>query len=347
MRQYTVLGLMSGSSGDGVDAAVAEFYAVGDNWHFHLQKAHTWQYPAIWRRRLAKASFLRAEKFCALQSAYTRWVARRVKKWLSYPAQLIGWHPPTVFHDPQKKISWALGDGELLAALTQMPVVWHWRMKNIALGGQGAPLNAVADKHLFPQIPIWVNLGGIANITHLPTLRAWDISPCNQLLNHAAQVLGLAYDPEGSYARRGKIYTPLWEACHQDPFLALSPPKSLSNAYVRAYYLPLITQALREAPVQDVLHTLTEFVAKQVGKVLAGQGSYALTGGGAYNTFLYERIQFYAGRSAERIPKNIERYREAIGFAFLAILRYEQKNNCLASFCGGLDCIGGILSLPI
>ncbi|MGQ9863965.1 MAG: anhydro-N-acetylmuramic acid kinase [Bacteroidia bacterium] len=346
MRRYTALGLMSGSSGDGIDAAVVEFYLEGEQWGFQLQKTGTWAYPLSWQQKLSKAPFLRAERFFALQSAYTLWVARKIRKWLTCPVQLVGWHPPTIFHNPEHKISWALGDGELLAALIQIPVVWHWRMKNMALNGQGAPLIAVADKYLFPQIPLWVNLGGIANITHLPVAQAWDIVPCNQILNYAARALGLAYDPQGSYARQGKIYRPLWEACHQDPFLALLPPKSLSNAYVRDYYLSRVAQALEETSVQDVLRTLTEFIGEQIGGVLAGQEPYALTGGGAFNTFLCERIQAYAGHAAQTVPRRVQRYREAIGFAFLAVLRYEGKVNCLASFCGGLDCVGGILSLP-
>ncbi len=348
---YRVLGLMSGSSLDGIDLALAEFQLTGGRWQFTLKQTACYPYDAAWTARLAGASQLTARDYLLLHSAYGAYLAGAINRFIEenglvFQIQLIASHGHTVFHLPEGKMTAQLGDGAAIAAGTGINTVSDLRAMDVALGGQGAPIVPIGDRLLWPDTAFLLNIGGIANLTrNTDSPVAFDICPANRVLNLLAADLGKAYDADGAFAASGTVNNALLEQLNALDYYRKSPPKSLDNefgtetvyALIRSFGLGTI----------DALATYTRHIAEQIAAALAQKGATAehsllITGGGAHNKFLVQQIQQLTPVNITVPDAAVIDYKEALVMAFIGVLRWREEANVLASVTGAKrDSIGG------
>lgn len=349
---YRVLSLMAGSSTDGVSVALVRLSYSSLQWQYTLLEGDTLPYPPKLREQLLAIPTLSPQELLTLSISYTDWTAQAAHtRFAGKVYDLISWHPHNVFHAPKQGLSWSLGDPERLRVALGKPVVTHFRARDLASGGTGAPLIPNADQHLFSSYETLLNLGGIANLTHLPTSIAYDVCPCNQLLNALARAHdpALAYDPEGSIAQAGKYLPQLAELFRSHPFLHQPHPKALNNTTVQQEFVrPFLNYPARWS---DKLHTATQVIAETLIEALqqAKAQRFTLTGGGTHNTFLrnllIQRTQEIGIRYIAAPPDLIQ-YREAIGFALLGLLRWLGVPNTFSAWTGARKAhASGTLSL--
>jgi anhydro-N-acetylmuramic acid kinase len=335
-----VLGLMSGTSLDGLDMALCEFEPEGHGYAFKIHKALTVPYSREWRARLSGAPRLSAEAYFELHAEYGRFMAAKVQDFLKGVSQqpsLLCSHGHTVFHQPRKGFSTQLGCGATLAALTEISTVCDLRNGDVALGGQGAPLVPIGDKLLFPQYQACVNIGGIANISfdNAEGERvAFDICEANMLLNHLSEQSGKPYDENGAMARSGKIQLPLLKALNALDFYKTSGPRSIGREWFENNVMPLM--AAGNFSIEDKLATSVEHIAFVITETLNKQKikEALFSGGGAFNTFLMERIAAHTPTTCSLEESNITNFKEAVIFAFLGYLRLNGKLNALRAVTG-------------
>jgi len=343
-QKTVVLGLMSGTSLDGLDLTLCEFTEDHSGTSFRILKADTLPYEQQWLERLGKAHSLSAESYMSLHAAYGRFLGERVLDFLkdSETPICIGSHGHTIFHQPALGFSTQLGCGATLAAVSGIDVINDFRSGDVALGGQGAPLVPCGDALLFGQYQACLNIGGIANISFGPLeqRQAFDISPANMLLNFLAQKKNQAYDAGGEGARQGQILPDLLKTLNDLPFYQVHGARSLQREWFEQTLLPL----LPAASTDDLLATCTEHIAEQIAAVVkASQLSEVLiTGGGAYNTYLLERMQAKADIKWIVPSDELIQFKEALIFAFLAYKRLRGEVNALASVTGAIrnSCTG-------
>lgn len=331
---------MAGSSADGLTMALVRFIRHTDRWQYDFLAGETIPYPTVLRERLQRSATLSGYELMRLSITYTDWTGEIIQTfWRKQVYDLFVWHPHNVFHEPAQGLTWSLGDPERLRVLIGRAVVTHLRARDIASGGTGAPLIPNADELLFREYETLLNLGGIANITHLPTATAYDIAPCNQLLNALARGIhpSLTYDSDGRLARTGKWLPELAEAFQGHPFFALPPPKALDNETIRRDFIePFFAYGGRG---EDKLHTATVVIARLLADALTQVGArrFTATGGGVHNRFLVELLQVEAARRGIdyiTAPPHLIEYREAIGFGLLGLLRYLGEDNTKGLWTG-------------
>jgi anhydro-N-acetylmuramic acid kinase len=349
MEHPAVIGVMSGSSLDGIDLALCRFRPNGAKWSFTLVQAETLPFPAGLRDRLLHATAASGLELARLHRDLGRAFGTACKAFAAgTDAALVASHGHTVFHQPDEGLTVQVGCGAQIAALSGLPVVCDLRTKDVALGGQGAPLVPFGEQLLFPEHSAFVNLGGIANLSvhgHGGVI-GYDVCPCNQALDLLAAEAGLAYDQDGGLARSGALQPELLAQLDALPFYAQEPPRSLGREWFEAQMAPLITGT---TSVADRLRTVTEHIAGQVAKELARSpaATALFTGGGTHNGFLLERI---AGLGPVKpvVPSgDLINFKEAVIFAFLGLMRWEGRINTLASVTGATqDSIGGAIYLP-
>ncbi len=342
-EKYSLIGLMSGTSGDGLDIAYAHFENRGE-WNFELAQTKTIPFPTNLGENLARAHTLSACDLSLLDVYFGRWMGEQVRDFcteLQIKPMAVASHGHTVFHQPTKGLSLQIGNGWALHVASGVQVINDFRMLDIQLGGQGAPLVPIGDKMLFPTVDFCLNLGGIANISmeKAGSRIAFDCSPFNLLLNAEANRLGKAFDEGGTIARSGKICYPLFEALEQLPFYSKKSAKSLGREEMENVYTPLIA-SFGLGPA-DTLRTLVEHFATQIATVIRTFSNHEsplvlITGGGAYHSFFVERLDYFLKQNwlLYEADSNLIEFREALIFAFLGVLRLRGENNCLASVTG-------------
>jgi anhydro-N-acetylmuramic acid kinase len=348
---YKVIGLMSGTSLDGLDIAFCHFSYDGKAWKYSIEKAETISYDEpmkSWLQSLEKTDALSFQTAHVDFGTYLgRQTAAFIRKHHLQP-DLISSHGHTIFHQPEKQLTVQLGSGNAIAAITGLPVAYDFRTLDVALGGQGAPLVPIGDQLLFPEHDFCLNLGGFANISyeHRKKRIAYDVCPVNIVMNALAQHAGKAFDEDGQMAREGMISSYLLNELNQLGFYKMPSdvPKSLGKEWVLKSVNPLIESY--DLSDEDLLATFCEHIAFQVGKVLKNKpaGKLLITGGGAYNTFLLERMKEYITHEMI-IPDNMTlQFKEALIFAFLGVLKVRNEVNCLKSVTGASrDSCGGVL----
>lgn len=355
-----VIGLMSGTSLDGLDICLAEFKYEGSEWKYKILRAEDEPYPEDLKARLATAQSMSAAEYALLHSDYGLYLGRRVKAFMDRNGarvHLIASHGQTVFHQPGRRFTAQIGSGAGIAAETGVDCVCDFRTTDVALYGQGAPLVPVGDRHLFPDFDYCLNLGGFSNISsesyvtvpdgsRIAIRTAYDISPVNYVLNYYTRTVGKEYDKDGEMARSGKICPELLRQLNDLPFYALNGPKSLGREWVEEEVIPLMDAAGQKygLSVEDKLATFCEHVAIQISRHICG-GRVLLTGGGALNKYLVERMQAKAPQCVYHIPdRQTVCFKEALIFAFLGVLYITDRPNCMSSVTGArYDCIGGAL----
>jgi anhydro-N-acetylmuramic acid kinase len=253
---YYGIGLMSGSSLDGMDICAVKFWRSDDgldeDWSYEITQARTEPYSSDWTDKLKSAETLPGDKLVQLHSAFGQYIGKLVCKFikdfqLDGQIQFIASHGHTIFHQPENGFTLQLGDGEATASMLSVPLVCNFRSKDVALGGVGAPLVPVGEKFLFPKYRFCLNLGGIANIT-IDHNKAFDICPCNMLLNYLAEEYDptLAYDAGGNLASKGKLLSELLQSLNSLPYYQQPPPKALGREWFQATVLPLLEKQLSQ-----------------------------------------------------------------------------------------------------
>ncbi|TKK71798.1 anhydro-N-acetylmuramic acid kinase [Ilyomonas limi] len=355
---YKAIGLMSGSSLDGLDIVFAELSEQRGKWSYEIQAAETMPYNAHWKKALASATQLTAYDYLQLHAAYGKHLGEAVNAFidkynLHHQVQLIGSHGHTVFHAPDKGFTAQLGDGATVAATTGINVIGDLRTMDVALGGQGAPIVPMGEKLLFEEYNLLLNIGGIANLSYRENDRyiAFDICPANAILNKLAAATGMEYDTGGNLAATGTVNEALLQQLNAQPYYTLQPPKSLDNGFGYAKMYPLVQSFSLSA--SDALRTYTEHIAMQVSNSIWHIGQMPstttlqllITGGGGFNTFLVERIQAAVEKYNIEVvlpPAEVINYKEALIMALLGVLRWREENTVLASVTGALrSSIGG------
>ena len=351
MNSYRVVGLMSGTSLDGVDIACCVFEQRREKWSFRIEKTETIPYTNQQRRNLVNLSQASAMQFAMEHVAYGKYLGGLVKDFLKrnrLKVDFISSHGHTIFHQPAAHFTTQIGDGAALSVACGLPVVCDFRSVDVALGGQGAPLVPVGDKLLFGQYDACLNLGGIANISFDSSGKrvAFDICPVNIVMNHLAALKGKRFDKDGMMAKKGNVQGKLLKKLNALSFYKRAIPKSLGREDIEKYFLKIIDGD--RSSVEDKLRTFCEHIAIQVAEATRNiRGKMLVTGGGAYNLFLVDRINSHC-RPETVIPgKQIIEFKEALIFAFLGVLRWRNEINCLRSVTGASrDSSGGAIYHP-
>ena len=345
-----IIGLMSGTSLDGVDVALCEF---NDDNRFNLIAAETYNYPLSWQERLATIHNATAEEFVRTDAELGHFFGEKVLHFREkHPGRvdLIASHGHTVFHQPEHGFTAQIGDGNAIHAVTGIPVVCDFRRLDVALGGQGAPLVPLGDRLLFGEYDACINLGGIANISYEVDGQrlAYDISPCNMALNHLAGLQGMTYDPGGEVARSGEIITHLLARLETLQYYHTPAPKTLGKEWFLRCFLPNL-EPFSNQPVSNLLRTVSAHIAISIAAAITESHvemhRIIVTGGGANNQHLLELLKEKIGNiEIVSIDQRIVDFKEAIIFALLGYLRVKGENNTLASATGASrdSCGGGI-----
>ena len=347
---YFVVGLMSGTSLDGIDFVYVKFDKKNYT-NFELLASKTVDYSDLWKIELQKAISYSEEKLKQLNVAYGVLLGEEVNEFIKEfkvdHIDFVASHGHTILHQPEKRITLQIGDGQVIANLTKKKVVCDFRTQDVKLGGQGAPLVPIGDDLLFSDSDYCLNLGGFSNISFKKNGKriAFDICPVNIVLNHYANKIGLPYDESGYVAQKGVVNQELLEKLNSLEFYSLNAPKSLGLEWVQKEIFPLIDTF--EMEVSDILRTFVQHVACQISKVISNSNSVLITGGGAFNCFLIKQIEKLLGNKI-RLPNNkIINFKEALIFAFLGVLRVDSQVNCLSSVTGAKkDHSSGVIFYP-
>ena len=348
---YTALGIMSGTSLDGVDLALCTFEECSKGWNYNILKAKTIAYSDEWKKRLTDLPNAGGEAYNQADREYGIYLGDLASEFIeseSIKPQLIASHGHTIFHNPSKGFTAQLGHGGAIATKTKTTTVSDFRSMDIMLGGQGAPLVPIGDELLFSQYDQCINLGGFANISYsVDGVRlAGDISVCNFILNNLAANTGQLFDKDGALAAKGMQIPDLLKKLNALPFYNSSFPRSLGREWVEENILPFVD--LNTYRVEDLLATFTEHIAiKIAGAINQAPGKRILaTGGGVYNNFLMDQIHYFLlnDKELETGTTQIVEYKEAMIFAFLGILRLLNRTNVLCSVTGSQrnHCAGAI-----
>ena len=339
---YKVIGLMSGTSLDGLDLAYVEFTETDRVWSFELKQAKTSRYSDEWFVDLRNSQNLPESQLNLLHSDYGVFLGHSVKSFIeehNLSPDFIASHGHTVFHQPEKGITYQLGDGQALANTCQLKTVSDFRSLDVSLGGQGAPLVPIGDKFLFNQYDVCLNLGGFANLSfELEGKRiAFDVSPVNIAMNVMANALGKEYDDNGGIAATGSLIPELLHELTTLAYYEEDAPKSLSREWLDEQFMPILRAS--SASNEDKLHTLCIHIAQQVKSSIIHlhqkeDARMLVTGGGAHNGFLVDCIRNETGLNIHVPDRNIIEYKEALIFAFLGVLRTRGDINCLSSVTG-------------
>lgn len=357
MEVYSILGMMSGTSLDGLDLALCNFWKKEGRWAFEIVRADTISYSEEMKAKLKDAIFLDAESLLAFHFQYGTFLGRQASDFLGEDREnikLVASHGHTVHHQPGKGISFQLGAGQTLANACELQVVCDFRSLDVSLGGEGAPLVPMGDKTFFADYSHCLNLGGISNVSFDVDGRrmAYDIGIANMLLNYLSAREGMAYDEEGKMARSGQLEPGLFKALNNLEYYNLPYPKSTGFEWFRSAILPLMEGSASSNA--DLLHTSVHHIGYQIAKEIkahhtAGNHSLLITGGGAYNKFLIETLTHYLGSDWKiTIPDQVlVSFKEALIFAFMGLLRSKGEVNVLSSVTGASrDSCSGVVYLP-
>jgi anhydro-N-acetylmuramic acid kinase len=337
---YNVIGVMSGTSLDGIDLAHVQFHLNSNKWTFNILESETVSYSTEWVNILKSAVDFSDIELLKTNHAYTKHLASVIsgfiEKYRIENLDAICSHGHTILHQPQKGITLQIGNLPEISNLIHQMVVCDFRVQDVLLGGQGAPLVPIGDRLLFPEYDYCMNLGGFSNVSFEENGQriAFDISPVNTVLNFYANQLGLDYDDKGSISKSGKINKNLLDELNRLHYYQTKHPKSLGFEFVKETVLPLIEKF--EINIKDKLRTFTEHAAIQIALALPNKkGSLFITGGGAYNDYFIERIQTHLPEIKIIIPSSkILEFKEALIFALLGILKLREENNVLSSVTG-------------
>ncbi len=337
LKTVYAIGLMSGTSLDGVDLVYVKFTCL-DTYSMEVLCYETIPYSHLWKKKLHDAFYFNDKKLKELNILYGSYLSELLNRFIGdngiEKLDFIASHGHTIHHKPEKKYTLQIGDGQTIANKTNQKVICNFRVQDVLLDGQGAPLVPIGDAFLFSKYDYCLNLGGFANISFTKNKNrlAYDICPVNIVLNHYVSKLGLAYDDKGVLARSGKVHNSLLTELNNLDFYISDNPKSLGYEFVTNVVFPIINSY--NLKIADVLHTFVEHISIQIANKINPNTTVLVSGGGVFNSYLMERITDNC-KATICIPNpTIIDYKEAIIFAFLGLRKLENKINCLKSVTG-------------
>ena len=336
---YYVVGVMSGTSLDGLDLSYVKL-EFKNKWKFNIIKSETSNYTQDWKLKLSNAILLGKEELHNLDIEYSLYLSHKISKFILDNKvdkdAIVCSHGHTVFHQPAKGITLQIGNLKQITNELNNRVVCDFRVQDVELGGQGAPLVPIGDKLLFYNYDFCLNLGGFANISFEKDNNriAFDICPVNIVLNYYSEKLGLAYDEKGAISKQGTINSSLLESLNSLNFYKQNYPKSLGLEWVRKEVFPLIDSY--NIDIKDVLRTFVEHIAMQINNSIKNEhkGTILITGGGVFNSFLIKRIKNLSTHNIYIPDNDLVNYKEALIFGLLGVLKLRNEINCLSSVTG-------------
>lgn len=337
--QYkNILGIMSGTSCDGLDFCLATFSEKGDGYAYKIIQTHSFSYSQVWKERLEGAFNLSGQDLKRLEFDFSLFQVECINTFKAiYPhldIDVVATHGHTVFHNPDVGYTFQMTLGGLIAEQTQITTVCNFRDQDVLLGGQGAPLVPIGDLHLFNEYDACINLGGFANISYQESGEriAYDLCPFNILMNPEALKCGLPYDDSGHLAKSGNVIQELLNDLNQLPYYKQSYPKSLSVEDLELHYFKLIKSY--KAKPEDNLATLVKHYVEVISKVICNKDRVLLTGGGVFNNFFVENLKEVCKTQISLPSSELIEFKEALIFAFLGYLRLRNRVNVLSSVTG-------------
>jgi len=339
MSVHKTIGIMSGTSLDGIDIAYCTFKKK-TRWTYKIDKAITVKFPKIIKKRLLKSFEIKGYELIKLDHDLGDFIGNETKKFIkrnNFSPEIIACHGHTIFHNLKDKISFQIGNANRIYSKLEIPIINNFRELDVIFDGQGAPLVPIGEKLLFNKFNYFVNLGGVLNLTKLKgkEIIAYDIAPLNIILNDISRKLNYDFDDKGNIAKNGKFISKLFNELNSLDYYKKPNPKSLGIEWIQNKIYPLIYKSGYN--LEDLLNTLTNHIAFQLSLNIKERGNNILvTGGGAYNKFLIENIRLYdKNKNNWKIPnKTLINYKEALIFAFMGLLRKRKEKNILQSVTG-------------
>jgi len=358
MQKYRVIGMMSGTSVDGLDIAYCEFQT--NDWNqfdYSILKSETINYPENLKSQLISCISFDGQKLGMLDMELGTWMGTHLLKFITanqIEPCLVASHGHTVLHQPENGFTLQIGNGQKMHQITKFPVIYDFRVLDVTFGGQGAPLVPIGDQLLFPHYDFCLNLGGFANISFHDgySRKAFDIGAVNIVLNELTSLIHLSYDENGLVAREGTSIPNLLDDLNQLSFYDLPFPKSIGKEWVEAEVMPIIYPYLKDNRTEDIISTYTIHIGKIIARTLTDlsaihgkDGSSLVTGGGAHNSYLQEIIQNnFLDLKLEKPDNQLIEFKEALVFALMGLLRSQNLVNCLKSVTGAsINTSGGII----
>lgn len=354
MDNYKVVGVMSGTSMDGIDLVHCTLTQTESQWKYAIQAATTVAYDEKWRLRLSKLRTQSAYNFVRTDRYYGEYIGYCINEFLDQhglTADLISSHGHTIFHQPENNLTTQIGSGQAISAVTGLPCVTDFRAMDVVLGGQGAPLVGIGDQLLFGDYDMCLNIGGFANISanHKGKRIAYDICPANIILNRIAREYELEFDEDGKIAEQGQVDYDLLAELNAIDFYSLPYPKSLGREWINQNFWSIVRECKIEK--QDKMKTLVDHIAGQIGKnidLLAGEHIASTrvlaTGGGVLNPVLLDYLRSHTDAEIVVPDKQLVNYKEALVFALMGVLRVQNKVNVLNGLTGASsDSVSGSL----
>ena len=329
---------MSGTSLDGIDMTYVNFQK-NKFWEYKILFAKTFKYDDLWKKKLECSQDLNSNELKILNEQYTQFLAYKINKFIEENSikeiDFIGSHGHTIFHKPSARYTFQIGNIQNLANYVGKTIICDFRIGDIMLGGQGAPLVPIGDLLLFKNHDTCINLGGFSNISIKKNNKiiAYDICAVNTVFNFLSKKIKLEFDNEGSNARKGKLIKDLYDKLENLKYYSLNPPKSLGIEWVKSKVFPLL-EHFSSYSVYDLMHTYLVHISKEIAKNLNQSNSVLITGGGAYNSFLIEQIRKHTKAELILPERLLIEYKEAIIFGFLGVLKFRKEINCLKSVTG-------------
>ena len=338
IKKFNVIGVMSGTSCDGLDIAHCSYWENNGTWNYKLKNKSFTPYNSIMRDKLLKSSKLSSYDLKKLDNELGELISESVLSFIkqnSIKPSLISSHGHTVLHNPTEKITLQIGNPLIISAKTKMKVISNFRELDVLGGGQGAPLVPYGDKKLFGEYDYCINIGGIVNISNLKSkkLIAYDVCPANIILNKYSRNMGLEYDEDGIIASKGNKSNSLFTRINDISYYTQEGPKSLDINLIEKKFIPILEGYSNE----DILCTTTHHIAYQINKsIISKKSNVLLTGGGVFNKFLLKKIRSYNKQDHKFIVPNsdIISFKEAIIFGYLGLLRYLKCKNVVKSVTG-------------
>lgn len=352
MENTTIIGLMSGTSLDGLDICAVNFEFVDSKWKFKILNSETIKYSDKLKDKFRNTTNLSSVELLKFDMELGQLFGSLTKQFIvsnKLKVDAIASHGHTVFHQPNDGITLQIGNGQEMANIIQLPVIYDFRSKDVSLGGQGAPLVPIGDKLLFSEYDGCINFGGIANISFEKDSKrvAFDICPFNMGLNYLANQLGLEYDESGRIAEKGQLIEELLVELNQLDYYELDFPKSLGIEWFNKFCLPLLNNG--RYSIEDRLHTFSIHVSHQLLKVInsiKGE-SVLITGGGVYNSFIIKLLTAQSSKHIVMPTNDVVDFKEALIFAFLGVLKMDNRINVLKTVTGALkDSVSGVVAYP-
>lgn len=338
---YKVLGVMSGTSLDGVDIAEIEFsISKNKQWTFSLITCETISYSNHWKNTLQRAIKESETNLIKINQDYTGYlgklIADFIKKNNIQNLDAVCSHGHTILHQPAKGITLQIGNLPELATYCKQFVVCDFRVQDVQLGGQGAPLVPIGDALLFAEYDYCLNLGGFANISYSENGKrvAYDICPVNIVLNKYAEKLGKAYDENGKIAASGELNETLYKQLNELSYYQKSAPKSLGLEWVQEQVFPILDTSIESS--RNILHTFVKHIAFQLSLHFSKNSKVLITGGGTFNSYLLTELKYHTDIIIDTPSKKIIEFKEALIFGLLGVLKLREENNCLASVTGAI-----------